>query len=100
LRNHTNKSATFEPIGSTNIVEVLENEQIKIYPNPTTGIIYIRSEKKILQIQIINAVGNTVYEQSNVGTEATIDISFAPHGTYIIRLKTDEKIITKTIIKI
>lgn len=80
------------------LLEQAENT-IVYYPNPTTGIIHIRSEKPISLLQIFNTSGQMVYKQERMFKENVIDISSIPSGTYIIRIKIGDSIATGTIVK-
>ena len=68
-----------------------------LYPNPTTGIIYMKGEDKIRSVEITDLSGRTVKSQNDA---KKIDISDVEAGVYFITIKTEtSKIITKKIIK-
>lgn len=70
---------------------------IKIYPNPTKGILTINVTNDISNIQINNLIGETI--KTNI-KKNTIDISSLSKGIYILTIElTNGNIITKKIIK-
>lgn len=74
-----------------------QTDEVKIYPNPTTGIVSIHVTKEISDIRINNILG----ERIDVKTKnKTFDISSFPKGVYLLNIEfTNGKIITKKIIK-
>jgi Bacterial surface protein, Ig-like domain/Secretion system C-terminal sorting domain len=57
-----------------------------LFPNPSSGLVYIRSNKLIQSIQIINAIGKEVYTRSptlNHGQVLVLDLEHLPRGYYI-----------------
>ena len=83
-------------ITGVNNVEKLISE-IKTYPNPTSNQLIIDSEQKINEISIIDITGKTlkVYT-TNLNA---INVSDLPSGIYFIKLITNEKTITKKLVK-
>ena len=74
----------------------IQEEEIKIYPNPTEGEIEIIGIDN-LEVKIIDAFGRIVSEQTVFNQK--IDISELPGGIYYISINTNNKQITKRIIK-
>ena len=75
--------STFSPIAN----------DIAIYPNPSTGEIFLKSDHpfKNIQLRVINIMGQTIYTQK-VNADATLDLSFLPKGYYnLIFTKKDKK---------
>lgn len=73
----------------------IDNEEIRqliIYPNPTTGQLYIDNSKShITTLQVLDNNGRVIYEKNNISNgKITIDLSNYASGTYFI--KTDEQI--------
>ncbi|MDF2550926.1 MAG: C-terminal target protein [Chryseobacterium sp.] len=74
-----------------------KKELSTIYPNPTTGIIYVKGEDKIKSVEVSDAAGKAIKSQND--TEK-IDISDASAGVYFVTIKTQtNKTIIKKIIK-
>lgn len=71
-------------------------ESSKIYPNPTTGLVYIKSTEKVEKFEVYNISGQKLSE----GNSTTINITDFVPGTYLIKIQTNsKKISTEKIIK-
>ena len=61
-----------------------ENE-VAIYPNPTSGIINIKAEN-ISSVSVFNLVGQKIYD-ANVNTDQiSLDMSVFGQGLYLVRI--------------
>lgn len=72
---------------SVGIDDVISENTISIYPNPSTGIFHI--ELKNIQnatITVVNVLGATVLEKKIVGSTETLDLSAAPAGVYFYQV--------------
>ena len=89
------KSA-FADLDATEIANATE-DAIQIYPNPTSGIVYIKSSKDINNVSIVDMMGRTVLvKQSH---EKMLDLSMLPKGIYFVRVTTiDNSSITNKVI--
>ena len=74
-------------------------DEISIYPNPTTGIFTINNGQLIMDnIITTDITGKTIY--STMGhVPLQIDISNQPAGIYFIKIQTENNIIIKKIVK-
>ena len=75
----------------------IRNSRIVVYPNPTTGIVSINSDKEILELTIYSINGEVIFSGKDI---SRIDLSIYPTGMYFISLKFDKEIIYKKIIKL
>jgi hypothetical protein len=70
---------------------------VKFYPNPATSIVTFdlqRVNEKGYDIQVFNLLGKVVYEQKNIPSRTTINLSDYSRGVYIYQLRErDGKII-------
>ncbi|QRM88041.1 T9SS type A sorting domain-containing protein [Lacinutrix sp. WUR7] len=71
-------------------------EEIHIYPNPTNGILNIKTTKTIEKIDLFNMLGKLVLSKENV---KEIDLSNLVTGIYIAKIYGEHNIISKKIIK-
>jgi FtsP/CotA-like multicopper oxidase with cupredoxin domain len=78
------------------IGEVIQND-VEVYPNPTTGIVYIKTEAQIEQLQVIDMDGRIVLERFNLSPNDKIDLSSLSGGLYFVQLEQNNKIITNKI---
>lgn len=70
-------------------VSVKENDKslLSIYPNPTNGKLYIKSEKPIRNIQLYDLNGRLLQSCSGVNqTETELDISGFANGVYLLQV--------------
>ena len=90
-------------------IKNIDNQRIKIYPNPTDGKIHIGYEicdNGICDIEIYDIMGRRVAATVRAHpcgrpneTETTINVEFLPVGVYFIRITTDNNVIIKKIVK-
>ncbi|MBO5728386.1 MAG: T9SS type A sorting domain-containing protein [Paludibacteraceae bacterium] len=74
--------------------EVVFNNNLSVYPNPTTGVLNIT--EVLTDVQLFDVTGRVVYENSTV--EATIDLSNLANGTYfLVANKESQRISTKVV---
>ena len=83
-------------------ISEISNSNLIIYPNPANRTITIESTTPSLQeVEIYNVMGKLVFRKtlSNNKTQENININHLTTGYYIIKIKTDNEIITKKLIK-
>ncbi|MFH2141083.1 MAG: T9SS type A sorting domain-containing protein [Bacteroidota bacterium] len=76
--------------------DVKNNEIIKIYPNPTTGILNVYGAINST-INIYNVMGQIVYSVENASFNQTIDMSDFSEGNYIVKVISDTKTTTSKV---
>ncbi len=84
-----------ENIAFTGIYEP-ESNQVRIYPNPSSGIFYVECEDES-DIQIVNSAGQIVKTVHVEGKEK-INLTDATQGVYFVVFKTENEKFTKRII--
>lgn len=80
----------------------LGESSVKIYPNPTKGLLRvdIQNDSEISGfIEIINNVGKTICKTSDISLENQLDLSNQPNGVYVMRIIINGKTSTWKIIK-
>lgn len=72
-----------------------------LYPNPTTGIFYIRFGKSLENaiIHIIDNNGKVIQQMKASGTQVTFDLSSMASGVYFVRINDGGNVILKKVIK-
>jgi hypothetical protein len=69
-----------------NTATLSKSEVASIYPNPSTGVVYVKNAENVKSIEVINALGQTVYAADNHSkTLVKMDLS-ANRGVYIVRM--------------
>jgi M6 family metalloprotease-like protein len=105
----TDTAYTFENITSDHIIvvkfksvvaiETVETQQVRIFPNPTTGELSIEMcdmRYEICDIEIFDIFGKKV---SHPTISHPISTSHLPSGIYFLRITTETGVITKKIVK-
>lgn len=88
-------------VGTENLYEV---EKFNIYPNPTQGIFTVDLEldaARDVQIEIFNSIGQVVHsteEEHLNAKQYSFDFVDKGAGLYQIRIRVDDKFITKTVV--
>ena len=81
-----------EVLATTDFEE--QNKMIAVYPNPSSGVFVISSDKKIDSVTVYNSLGQKVY----YGNQSKIDISNNSKGIYFIEITSDKQKTTQKII--
>ena len=77
----------------TNYVGLKENleTKLRLYPNPTNGILNIDQITTINSIKITNLIGETVYKNNTVNSKLIeLDLQHLTNGCYLIYINTNE----------
>lgn len=78
-----------------------EDNNWLIYPNPNNGILYISNasvDHKETEIQIINTIGDVIYQDSTTQKTKTLDLSKYSNGVYFIKLTSDKQTTVKRVV--
>ena len=79
-----------------NIKEFNSIPEITLYPNPTTKDITVVSERRIEKLELYNSLGQLIKTKNYSNS---IDLSNNTTGVYILRIYTENGILTKKILK-
>jgi hypothetical protein len=75
------------------------SEDIMLYPNPTNGIIYLKTQgTKWTNCKVYNSMGQKVMEQNSLNT-SEIDLTALKNGCYLVLLTNVEFSSTFTVLK-
>jgi len=81
----------------------IENSLNSIFPNPSTGLIMLNFDKDFgqeIELKIYNFFGKEVFFKPNVINQEIVNLEHLPIGSYLIQLRSFEKIDTIKYIKI
>lgn len=81
---------------SLSITNVDSEDDFKIYPNPSNGLIYFNHALTNSNIEVFSEIGQKVYNIENASSNK-IKLSL-PNGIYFVRIEFDNKIIHKKIV--
>ncbi len=83
-------------------VEELTEDGIRIYPNPARGVFRVvidQGWKQIMEISVVDYTGKTIASKINQGEkEYEFDLSSSPQGAYMIKIKTENSILTRKLV--
>ncbi|MES2559668.1 MAG: immunoglobulin-like domain-containing protein, partial [Bacteroidota bacterium] len=73
----------------TGISELSSNSSLSIYPNPSKGLFTItnKTNSNISAVQVMDAVGKTVYTKPAQSAEVTVDLTTVNKGLYFVIIK-------------
>ncbi|NND77741.1 MAG: T9SS type A sorting domain-containing protein [Flavobacteriales bacterium] len=87
----------YDPLTS---LDELDQDKFSIYPNPTTDVLNIATEKNIESIVMNDLLGHVVIAENNINNMPTqLDISALSQGIYMISLQIDGETFTQKVIK-
>jgi hypothetical protein len=85
------------------VVEIENTLSLRIYPNPTTGLLTIENGKLTIgNIRIYDMYGRMVetgHALPSQDVRTTIDISHLPSGSYLLKIETEQGTATTKVIK-
>jgi len=97
---------SYRPININSEVAHYEQENILVYPNPTTGELFLRlrsapdGEWRIKNIKIFDVMGKSVHSSLPANLSTTIiDISNLNSGIYYVKVFTEQGDVVKKIVK-
>jgi hypothetical protein len=67
---------------------------LKVYPNPASDFVNIKSEKRISEVSVFDLAGKQVNYIKEDNAEVKISVQQLPPGTYIIQTKTSDGILS------
>lgn len=72
----------------TSVPDAMGLNPVQLHPNPTSGVIHIRSSDKTSSSIVITDLGGRVVMGENILDRfTTLDISFLPRGVYLVEIR-------------
>jgi hypothetical protein len=88
---------------TTPLEDILDEKKIKIYPNPTKGMLAVEimdfNNEAKGEYTIHDMAGKLIQRQEAVSGRTTFDLSGQPTGIYLLRIKLNNEILTWKIVK-
>jgi len=69
---------------------------LSIYPNPTTDVLNIKTQDKIVEVSVYDVTGKAINTKL---IDGKINVNQLPKGNYILRITTDKAIYQEKFIK-
>lgn len=57
---------------------------VKTYPNPATNVLHVNTAQRLVEIEMLNTLGEVVLKHSLVNYKAELDVQSLPNGMYIL----------------
>ena len=70
----------------TGVKDIVDNQNFIVYPNPTSGKVYVTLSETPVRCQILNLTGNVVEETVVSSTRFEIDLGDLSSGLYLIKI--------------
>ena len=84
----------------TSIRQDIVNAEVKIYPNPVLNELQIEAKSNIISVSICNILGREVMMQKgDQGNVMSVDFGGLPVGMYLVRVNSNDGMVTKKILK-
>ncbi len=81
---------------SVGIIEIHNNDILKVFPNPVTSEnIFVQSHETIQSVVIFNSSGQAIFEKKFNNKLLNIELPNCKPGIYLINVKTDRRILTR-----
>ncbi len=93
VTNTTSNINSVLGIGST-----LNSTELKIYPNPSNGLINIVSNEIINEIRVYDLSGKQVFLQNDSSSHTQVDLSILNTGMYVLKITTAGTIINRRVV--
>ncbi|MBN1337676.1 MAG: T9SS type A sorting domain-containing protein [Bacteroidales bacterium] len=78
-------------------INEIENSAVMIYPNPVSDYLNIKTNSKIIQVQIMNLMGQIIYNRSVDEMTHSVSLSNLSTGVYIVKIDTPEGTVSRRI---
>ena len=62
---------------------------MKVYPNPTKGLVNVEAEGLIM-VSVYNTMGQRVSQNKAMGNRAVLDLQNTVPGLYLLRIQTEK----------
>lgn len=84
----------------TGLEEMNEAIMFKLFPNPTSGMVFLNGNTEISKIDVFNTIGQLILEKDQVHSEtATLDLSQSAKGIYVLRIFTEKGVYVQRVMK-
>jgi hypothetical protein len=81
----------------SSIVELEADDVLKVYPNPTSDVLYVQTEEAVQRIDVLNLQGQLL--KQIFGDVNSISVSELSAGTYILKVTTAKGVVTQRFVK-
>jgi Leucine-rich repeat (LRR) protein len=79
-------------------VDEKDGYRMEIYPNPTYGKVFVKSDEVINEIEVFDLTGELVLKKEGLGMNNAIDLTSLNKGLYMIIIHTTDKVYKKKVV--
>lgn len=72
----------------TAVDDVLTQDAIMLYPNPTNDVVFVKAEAQITEVRVSNYLGQLVDVQNYMNNQISVDLSQYDNGVYFVEVST------------
>lgn len=84
----------------TGMITMVDNRNMTIYPNPTSGKMHIALSESVIQCQILDLTGSVLLELSPSDSVFDLDLNGCPSGMYLVKIQfADGKLVFGKVVK-
>lgn len=105
LKNRYGETGTqpfgFDKADVTAVQPVISEEfaSVLVYPNPTKGVLHVRSEDEMVAIMLVNAMGQVIGVYHAAGQHAyDLNMHGLRNGVYVVSLRLRDRVVNRTVI--
>lgn len=105
LRAKDSQNAWGSPFGNVIYIEttlgtpIFSTSRLTFYPNPVKDILHLKGNQQMDTVQVYNLTGQEVMSETIRATEASVDVSGLPTGSYYVRVNAKDGVKTIKIIR-
>lgn len=90
----TDQDVTVNVVLTTSVMDLDGLAGLKVYPNPTSGILYVALGNHTADLMVVNHLGEVVAMVKEAQQTAKLDLSGLAKGSYILRIQSQETVVT------
>ncbi len=83
----------------TNVAEQPDENVIDVFPNPSGGYIIVSGVDDDAEVEFVDVSGKLLFTQATQAGKVVLDLTSIPNGIYFIRVRTQQGITTKKVIR-
>lgn len=84
----------------TGLNELNHDIAFTLYPNPSSGMIFVTGNTEVSKIEVFNPIGQLILEKERIHSGiAMLDLSQAARGMYVVRIVTAKGVYTQRVMK-
>jgi len=83
----------------TNDIDKIEENQLTVFPNPFTNVIYFNSGDQIKSIRVYNCLGEIILTE-NLNGKSELNVSKLSFGTYYFEFISEKNVLRRKLVKV